>query len=297
VIGAAILLMTMLQATTAQAQIAPSSPPPEMAQAAPAVPTPIPSAESDAPIFPIGPIGSWEVDRDTVGACAVSRNYGTAERPETVTILSGAIAPKLAIYVVSNAAGAEPRSGTGAAILKPGASIDGYYSSFDVPARDQHFTVMYVDRTGFDGLAAARTLTIKADRTTTIAAVDMKAAIETTDDCRVKLYRSWGIDPARFDFGKAAPTPLGGGPLTWISSDDYPAAALRANIQGRVVMILTVGKDGVVNACHVVVSAGAALDAVSCEIMMKRGSFAPAKDAHGKPIASWAIMPVRWALP
>jgi TonB family protein len=288
--------MTMLQATTAQAQIAPSPPPPVIAQPAPAVPTPIPSDARDAPIFPIGPIGSWELDQDVVGACAVSRNYGSAERPETVTILSGAVAPKLGIYVVSGAMGAEPRSETGAVILKPGTSIAGYYSSFDVPVRDQHFTVMYVDRAGFDGLAAARTLTIKGDRTTTIAAADMKAAIETTDGCRVKLYRSWGIDPARFDFGKAAPTPLGGGPLSWISSDDYPVQAQRANIQGRVVMILNVGKDGVVNACHVVVSAGAALDTASCEIMMKRGSFAPATDAHGKPIASWAIMPVRWAL-
>ena len=223
--------MTMLSPAAAAAQ---TMPPPPVAMTGPAVLAPIPAYARDAPIFPIGPIGSWELDRDSVATCAASRNYGSAERPETVTLLSGSVGSKLGFYVVSSAAGAESRSGAGAVILNPGTTTVGDYSSFDVPARGQHFTVMYVDHSALDGLAAARTLTIRGDRTTTIAAADLKAAMEMTDQCLVKLFQSWGIDTAQFGRGKPAPTPLGGGPGNWFDADaDYPAAALRAGLQGR----------------------------------------------------------------
>lgn len=294
---AACASMTMLHAAAAQAQVQTAPPPAVFAQRVPGVPAAVPTAARDAPIFPIGPIGSWELDRDSVATCAASRNYGSAERPETVTLLSAAVASKLGIYVISSAAGAEPQSGAGAVILDPGTTTAVDYSSFDVPARGQHFTVMYVDRPAVDGLAAARTLTIRGDRTTTIAAADVKTAIDMTDQCLVKLFQSWGIDTARFGRGKPAPTPLGGGPGYWFdANEDYPAAARKAGLQGRVVMVLDVGKDGAIKACRVVVSAGADLDAVSCQSVVKRGSFAPARDAQGKPVASWAVIPVRWQL-
>lgn len=294
-IRAALALMTILHAAAVQAQTVP--PPPVMSHPVPAILASIPTAARDAPIFPIGPIGSWELDRDTIGSCAVSRNYGSAERAETVTILASPATPMLAIYVVSNASGAEPQTGKGAVMLKPGITIVGDYSSFDVPARDQHFSVLYVDRPAVAGLAGARTLAIQADRTMTIAAGDMKAAIDTTDRCMTQLYQSWGIDPARFGPGEPAPAPPGGNPGRLFNAEDYPIAARRAGIQGRVMMLLDVAKDGVVKSCHIVTSAGPDLDAVSCEIVMKRARLAPAMDAQGKPTASLVIIPVRWTLP
>ncbi|GAA0335510.1 hypothetical protein GCM10009087_52430 [Sphingomonas oligophenolica] len=297
-IRAAMTLVALLYPVAAQAQsVPPPAPPAPPSSATPPISAvPVQAYARDAPIFPIGPIGTWEADRDVAGSCAVSRNYGSAERPVTVTILSGGAAQTLGIYVVSGATGAEPGSGKGAVVLAPGATTVSDYSSFDVPVRDQHFTVMFVDRAAFDGLATARALTIRGDRTTTIAAADMKAAIDMNDRCLVALYQSWGIDPARFGRGKPAPTPVGGNPGYWFDADDYPPAARRAGIQGRVVMVLDVAEDGLIKACRVVVSAGADLDAVSCQSVMKRGSFTPAKDAQGKPVASWAIIPVRWSL-
>ena len=294
-IRAAIALVTMLYPIAAQAQsLPPPAPPSSEVPPSSAVPA---SMLANPPIFPIGSIGAWELDPDTTGSCAVSRNYGSAERPETVTIQFGSSVQTLGIYVVSEAAGTEPRSGKGGVILNPGTTTAGDYWGFDVPVRDQHFTVLYIDRPVFDGLAAARTLTIQADRTTTIAAADMKAAIEIGDRCQVTLYQSWGIDPKRFGYGKPTPTPLGDGPAYWFNNEDYPIAARKAGIQGRVVMVLDVGKDGLVKACRVVESAGNAdLDAVSCQSVMKHAGFTPAKDAQGKPFASWAIIPVRWQL-
>ena len=297
-IKAAIMLM-MLHPFAAQGQS--MSPPAQSPSATPppsGVPAPVPDYATNAPIFPIGPIGAWEADQGEVGSCSVSRNYGSAERPETVALQSRAITPKgLAIYIVSSGVGGGPRGGEGALRLDPGTTIPGHYTSFDVPVRNQRFTELYVDRTELGALKAARTVAIQADRTKTIAASDIKAAIDSNDRCLKQLYQSWGIDASRFDFDRPKPTATGEGPITWFDAEkDYPMNARKAGIQGRVVIVLDVGKDGAVKSCHIAISADPDLDAVSCQDAMERASFRPAVDAKGAPVASIILIPVRWSI-
>lgn len=87
-------------------------------------------------------------------------------------------------------------------------------------------------------------------------------------------------------------------PQTWLTNDDYPAAALRAGQQGVVSFRLDVGPEGRVTACTVTVSSGhQILDDATCEIMKKRALFKPAKDSKGVPIAfSWSSR-FSWELP
>jgi len=294
-IRAAIASIAMLNPAVAPAQT--ESPAPVVVVPPPAAPAPS-TVYHDAPIFPIGPIGDWEVHQDSGGFCAVSRNYGSAERPETVTIQARPMTPKdLTIFVVSNATGAAPRDGRATVSLSPGTAIPATYSSFDVPVRDQHFSVLYLDRLGLEHLQEARTVTLQADRTRQIPASEIRAAIAAADRCMAELYRSWGIDPARFAAELPVSRPLGGGPGTWFNADeDYPAKARIAGTQGRVVILLDVGKDGVVKSCHVIQSADADLDAATCQSAMKHASYAPALDAQGKPTATLAVIPVRWSI-
>jgi len=81
----------------------------------------------------------------------------------------------------------------------------------------------------------------------------------------------------------------GGTDLEWLSGEirrsDYPGAALRAGIGGRVEFRFTVGVTGRVTACAVTRSSGnAELDATTCRLVMQRFRYRPSTDARGRPI-------------
>lgn len=85
---------------------------------------------------------------------------------------------------------------------------------------------------------------------------------------------------------------------TWVTNDDYPAAALRAGQQGVVEFTLDVGTDGCVTACRIDRSSGyPILDTTTCSLMLRRARFNPAADASGKPIAATWSSQSKWVLP
>jgi protein TonB len=91
---------------------------------------------------------------------------------------------------------------------------------------------------------------------------------------------------------------LKGNVSSFFGSDNYPAAAIRAEAQGRVVATLTVGTDGRVTACTVTTSSGNNdLDDATCRISRSKVRFTPAKDDAGNPISSTYPLSVRWVLP
>ena len=69
-----------------------------------------------------------------------------------------------------------------------------------------------------------------------------------------------------------------------LSRRDYPPAARRAGIGGRVVVRIDVGTNGRVAACSIVQSSGNAdLDETSCRLIKRRYRYEPARDAAGRP--------------
>jgi len=85
---------------------------------------------------------------------------------------------------------------------------------------------------------------------------------------------------------------------SYLSSGDYPAAALRNNEQGQVVFALDIGPDGRVAGCRITQSSGsAALDSTTCRIMRSRARFTPARDARGAAVADRSSASVTWRLP
>ena len=93
------------------------------------------------------------------------------------------------------------------------------------------------------------------------------------------------------------PPPPRSWPSSLVSADDYPAAALRAEEQGRVGYRLTIGIDGRVAECLVVSSSGsAALDAATCRIMRARARFVLARDTAGDPVPDTRAGHIDWVL-
>lgn len=84
---------------------------------------------------------------------------------------------------------------------------------------------------------------------------------------------------------------------SYVSNDDYPIEALRNEEQGAVGFRLDVGADGSVTACTVTSSSGsAALDSRTCEIMMARARFTPARDARGRPTPDQVSARINWRI-
>ncbi|HEX4738404.1 MAG TPA: energy transducer TonB [Allosphingosinicella sp.] len=83
-----------------------------------------------------------------------------------------------------------------------------------------------------------------------------------------------------------------------VSAADYPDAAIRAGVQGRVAFALDVSAEGRVTACAIETSSGSPLlDETTCSIMIYRAQFAPARDRRGQPATDRIRSAVRWVLP
>jgi protein TonB len=84
----------------------------------------------------------------------------------------------------------------------------------------------------------------------------------------------------------------------WVTAEDYPAASVRSNEEGRVEITVRVGINGRVTNCEVTGSSGhPALDEATCRNYAKRARFAPALAADGAPIEASYVDRVRWQLP
>ncbi len=82
-----------------------------------------------------------------------------------------------------------------------------------------------------------------------------------------------------------------------INIADYPASALREREQGRPRFRLTVGADGRVTGCIILVSSGStALDSATCRIMRSRARFNPALDGNGRPVEDQYWGEIAWRI-
>ncbi|MEI9850855.1 MAG: energy transducer TonB [Sphingomonas sp.] len=89
-----------------------------------------------------------------------------------------------------------------------------------------------------------------------------------------------------------------GTPQSWVTNDDYPPAARRAEQQGVTGFRLDVDAAGKVSNCTITKSSGfAALDNAVCSLMRRRARFSPAEDVNGNKVPdSWSNR-FRWELP
>jgi protein TonB len=88
-----------------------------------------------------------------------------------------------------------------------------------------------------------------------------------------------------------------GSPGSWVTSDDYPAGAIRGNMQGTVRFTLDVDSTGRVSACRVGKSSGwPVLDDTTCALLRRRARFLAATDDAGVPIAATYTNRFRWEM-
>ena len=104
-------------------------------------------------------------------------------------------------------------------------------------------------------------------------------------------------DPPRPAFTARGARPANN-PGGWLSNDDYPAIALRAEAEGLASYRLIVGTNGRVSACDVTRSTGnSALDEATCKFIVRRARFEAATDESGAKVVGNYAGTVRWDIP
>ena len=89
-----------------------------------------------------------------------------------------------------------------------------------------------------------------------------------------------------------------GNEAEWVTTDDYPAQALREGRYGTSGTELQIGRDGRVRSCIIVASSGSAdLDAVACARLTARARFRPARDRRGRAVEGTFNRRVVWMIP
>lgn len=98
-------------------------------------------------------------------------------------------------------------------------------------------------------------------------------------------------------FTPKAAAPLGR-PGQWVTSDDYPAVALRQEREGVTRFRVTVTAEGLVAGCEIVASSGSPdLDAATCRQISRKARFAAASDNQGARVAGSWTSSVKWVIP
>ncbi|MCB2049771.1 MAG: energy transducer TonB [Novosphingobium sp.] len=89
-----------------------------------------------------------------------------------------------------------------------------------------------------------------------------------------------------------------GRPGLWVTSNDYPTRDIREGNEGTVTFRLLLDASGKPRDCEILRGSGhPGLDAATCDKLIRRASFEPARDGSGERVASSYTGTVRWVIP
>lgn len=167
------------------------------------------------------------------------------------------------------------------------------YVSFETSESEVRTIRLSLDYATMTQLAKATTITV-GNKMPTLDVNGIKAAIDATDRCTSDKLISYGVDPKLYFESKT--TVIGLEFARMFDAQSYPKEARPKKAYGRMVLLLNTGTDGSVTNCKVLASPDESLNTGTCEIA-KRGRLQPPIGSDGQPIASYAILPVRWVRP
>jgi TonB family protein len=175
--------------------------------------------------------------------------------------------------------------------------------AFRVTAREQVrggarvLAISGLNRDFRDAFADSETIELKSGRHVRhrAALAAAGAAVTAMRRCTEEIARGWGVDEAALRRLRRHPITIN---AYGLRSADYPQGPLRAGIQGRVVVRMTVTPEGRAVECVAVESSGSApIDAATCRSVLTRARFEPALDAEGRATTATVTGTVTWLVP
>lgn len=147
-----------------------------------------------------------------------------------------------------------------------------------------------IDQLSLKGTAAALTLVNRC--------IGYVRTSQASADRESRRWAAIPKDPFAPKPRKLSPPLPKGSPANWVTTNDYPTAALREHRGGRVSFELKVSAEGNVSACDITASSGSTdLDVATCAMFTRRARFTPATDANGGPIEGTWSSSMNWSIP
>lgn len=249
----------------------------------------VPSISAD--VAALKPHGKWEVDYGDTG-CVATRGFGDPKSPVLLGIRPSLNDSTVRLIVIQDDGFLMTRH---VPVTVAGIKASGLRFSTEGSKR----RVMRIDlaRADFGRATAAASLRIVGEGTnldlTLTGIVPVVKALET---CNADLRTHWNADETGMARITTQAKPLI--PLTrFITSEDYPSQAMSEIKGGTTRVMLLIDEQGLAKDCVVEEHSGvASIDAQTCFMVLKRGKFAPASDAAGKPIKSFLSYAFKWKL-
>ena len=244
---------------------------------------------------PASPV--WRVARDNSGLCVLWREYGSGARKTRLTIKPSLTGDATRVFISF--------SGTGTGRILADATFRAdelkpvviQLIEFGSTEKERRFTVLSLPADTVRSALSASSWSLRSHRMRNhdLDLGGAAAALPTLDNCVSKAIKEYGLDPE----GQSKITTKPVADMTkFFSTDDYPWGAYYFGVHGQTNVKLLIGTNGRTMDCVVVGSSGSALlDNATCEALISRAQFEPARDAEGRPRVAPADARIRWELP
>lgn len=242
------------------------------------------------------PNGKWVVDYGAEG-CTLARSFGTGA--DSVVVMWRVMpAGNGAQMVISRRARDDGlRRGIATLSFSAEKSQEVPFDAFSYGNQGMRRQQLDVQTDMFRDAAPNAVLTIAPSHgpTLELSMPGLSKARAAVPTCNDDLLKDWGVDKA--SLARVATPAEAMSPENWITQDDYPNEAIAKGQIGTTTMAWTIGVDGKVTDCHIVVASGTpALDNAACGAILRRSKYVPARDAAGNPVADMQSRRVVWLM-
>ena len=237
------------------------------------------------------PYDKWAVDHGNT-RCVASRSFGDPNAPVMLGIRPSLNDTTVRLLIVQN-------NGYLAAQHVPVKVAGTKASALHFSTKGTKQRVMWIDltRADFDRAVAGPNLRVVGDGVNIdLPLTGIASAVKVLQTCNAGLRQHWNADEAGMAKIATRARSLRS-PARAVTSDDYPGQAIEEAKGGRTRVMLLIDEQGAAKECLVEEHSGvASIDAQTCFMVMKRGKFAPAQDAAGKPIRSYLSYAFKWQI-
>ncbi|WP_322963834.1 energy transducer TonB [Sphingomonas fuzhouensis] len=168
-----------------------------------------------------------------------------------------------------------------------------HYGAFATQDTRYRLLKLFPDKAALASLHDATTIRLEG-KMPPLHVTSIGAVLQKMDECMSSKLADWGVSPSLYFEDKLAK--VSKQLLLAFDNKRYPEEARRAGVSGRVLLLLKTDPTGAITDCKAVESADERLNTGSCAIA-KEARLIPPTDASGRPMASYAFLPIRWNRP